>query len=122
MKKSNKNINTDERFKYNVDILAKGLFNIIFRSGPIEDYHATGCSINDSKMERLNRFGINRLGYMLSLILSKDSNKIKKFYDLCAIESIFVSQFDPIDFESKEVRELDEIYEIIKTKYNKPQL
>lgn len=104
----------DKDFKNHIDILTKGLFNIIFRSGPIEDYHAQGCPIKNKEMEVLNRFGCNRLGYMLSLILSGESKDFIKFQELCSLESNFVSYFDPLDFESSEVKELEETYELYK--------
>ncbi len=42
----------DQEYYKSIDILAKGLYNIAFRSGPIEDFHAEGCPIGDKEMKK----------------------------------------------------------------------
>lgn len=93
-----------------LDIIAKGFYGMAFRNGPLEDYHAEGCSIGDKEMEVLNRFGFNRLGYLLDLLISGETDKL---FTLCQSESLFLSYFDPLDLESEEVKELEKSYELI---------
>lgn len=90
---------------------AKGLYNIAFRSGPIEDYHAEGCPIGDKEMEKINRFAYNRLGYMINLLLT---DQYEKFNLLCEVEAMNLDYFDPLDLESEEVKELEKSYQLIK--------
>ncbi|MFA6282225.1 MAG: hypothetical protein WCY05_06985 [Candidatus Omnitrophota bacterium] len=105
----------DENYYKYLNAIAKGLFNIIFRSGPIEEYHAEGRPIGDKEMEIINRFGFNRLGYMLDLFFSGEDG-VEKFAKLCDTNAIFLSYFAPLDFNAKEVLNLEKDYELISKK------
>jgi hypothetical protein len=109
-KEETKEIKRDKNYFRFLDTMAKGLFNIVFRSGPIEDYHAEGCPIGDKEMEVLNRYGFNCMGYMLDLLFRGDMDKFMK---ICGGEAIFLSYFDPLDFNSKEVKQLEETFRLI---------
>ncbi len=103
----------DEKYYEYLDKIAKGLFNIIFRDGLIEDYHAKRCPIGDKEMEVLNRFGFNRMGYMLDLLFSNDKDDFEKFQKLCFVESMFLTYFDPLDFSGEDIKKLEEALKII---------
>ena len=96
----------DKAYYKILDIMAKGFYNLAFREGPIEDYHADCCPIGNKEMERINRFGFNRLGYLLDLILSGDMKKLLK---LCEQGALALDYFDPIDFNSAEVKQMEEV-------------
>ena len=96
----------DKTYYKQLDILAKAFYNYAFREGPIEDYHAERCPIGNKEMETINRFGVNRLGYLLDLILS---GEVDKLFKLCSIGALGVSYFDPIDLQSNEVKQMEKI-------------
>jgi hypothetical protein len=52
-----------------VDAISKALTHFAFRNGPIEDMHAGG-QLTQSNMKTLNKFMVNRLAYVISLIIS----------------------------------------------------
>ena len=60
-------MNKDKEYYKQLDMFAKAFYNLSVREGPIEDYHAEGCLIGDKEMEKINRFGVNRLGYISRL-------------------------------------------------------
>ena len=94
-----------------IQLLAKGMYNMAVRSGPLENYHAEGCPIGDKEMEVINRYAYNVLCYLIKMMVDGDTDR---FVTLCASESIFLSYFDPPDYNSEEVKQLDSSYELIK--------
>lgn len=100
----------DKTYYMQLDIMARGFYNLAFREGPIEDYHEEGCPIGNKEMEKINRFGFNRLGYLLDLILSGETEKVLK---LCEHGALAVDYLDPIDFNSAEVKEMEEVCDML---------
>lgn len=91
-----------------IDTLAKGIWNLIVREGPLEDFHAEKRIVGNKEMEAINRFGFNRLGYILKLLFED----CEKFMSLCTVGALPLSYFDPLDFKSDEVKSLDVIIEL----------
>lgn len=59
----------EKLMKYeNIDKLAKATTHFAFRNGPIENIHSYG-NIDDEEMKILNKFMVNRLAYIWSLII-----------------------------------------------------
>jgi len=96
----------DKEYGKYLDAMAKGFYNLAMREGPLEDFHAEKRVIGQKEMEELNRHAFNRIGYMFNL-LHKGENK--KFERLCMLGALSLGYFDPLDFESEEVKKLDEI-------------
>lgn len=94
-----------------IDILAKGFYGMAVRNGPLEDFHAEGRPIGDKEMEILNRHAHNVISYLLKLLIE---GEIDKLYSLCAAESLFLSYFDPADYNSEEVRRLERTYDLLR--------
>ena len=104
------NMKNDKTYYKQLDVMAKGFYNLAFREGPIENYHEEGCPIGNQEMEKINRFGFNRLGYLLDLLLSGEKEKV---FNLCKHGALAVDYFEPIDFNSEEVKQLEEVCNIL---------
>ena len=96
-----------------LDAMAKGFYNLAMREGPLEDFHAEQRPIGQKEMEQINRHAFNRIGYMLNLLLSGEN---KKFEQICLMHAIALEYFDPLDFNSKEVKGLEELLTLLNTK------
>ncbi len=103
----------DKNYYNQLDTIAKAFYNLSVREGPIEDYHAEGCSIGNKEMEKINRFGVNRLGYLLDLLLS---GEIEDLYKICSVGALGVSYFDPIDLDSAENKQMKRLREMLRDK------
>ena len=88
--------------KKELDLITKGLWNIVFRGGPIEYIHTDKTPIRQAEMETLNRYGINRLGFMLNLFMTGSQTDIDNFRKLCLGESLAVSEYDNPDLNSQD--------------------
>lgn len=106
----NDNMKKDKTYYKQLEVMARGFYNLAFREGPIENYHETGCPIGNKEMEKINRFGFNRLGYLLDLLLSGEEEKV---LNLCKHGALAVDYFDPIDYNSAEVREMEEVCDML---------
>ena len=95
----------NEKYLNYLNIMTKGIVGMAFRNGPIEDFHAEQRPIGNKEMEILNRFMVNRVGYILDLVFN---DEFEKYETLCGAESLMVSFFS-----ADEVKELEENYEII---------
>lgn len=56
-----------------------------FRNGPVENMHAQG-KLSQSTMMKLNKFIVNRLAYIFTLML--DDNEMKVIETYCTVEDI----------------------------------
>jgi hypothetical protein len=66
-----------------VDKLAKALVHYAFRNGPVEDIHASPDSrLTDADMMVLNKYMVNRLAGVLTLLLSGDWLYLELLYGL----------------------------------------
>ncbi|QWU15334.1 hypothetical protein SAMN04487895_11973 [Paenibacillus sophorae] len=52
----------------NIDVISKALTNFAFRSGPVEDIHSNN-QLTQKDMKTLNKFIVNRLSYVIKLII-----------------------------------------------------
>ncbi|NGM84785.1 hypothetical protein G5B47_20490 [Paenibacillus sp. 7124] len=52
----------------NIDTISKALTNFAFRSGPVEDIHSNH-QLTQTDMKTLNNFMVNRLSYVVKLII-----------------------------------------------------
>jgi hypothetical protein len=86
--------------------MAKGFYNLAIREGPIEDFHAEKRVIGQKGMEAINRHAFNRIGYMFNLLHNGENEKFEK---LCILGALPLDYFDPLDFNSKEVKGLETI-------------
>ncbi len=71
-----------------IDLLSKALTEYAFRSGPIEDMHANNQLSQDDMMQ-LNKYMVNKMAGLLSMIAQKEWLKIDKvmgFYARLASE------------------------------------
>lgn len=55
----------------NIDKLSKAITHFVFRSGPVESIHSKG-HLDDKEMMVLNKFMVNRLAYMWSLLIQEN--------------------------------------------------
>ncbi|GAA0345535.1 hypothetical protein GCM10008967_39980 [Bacillus carboniphilus] len=54
----------------NIDMISKAITHFAFRNGPVEDMHADPDSqLSDSDMKTLNKYMVNRLAYVFTLII-----------------------------------------------------
>ena len=106
-------MNKDKEYYKQLDMFAKAFYNLSVREGPIEDYHAEGCLIGDKEMEKINRFGVNRLGYLLDLLLS---GEIEDLYKICSVGALGVSYFDPINLDRDEIKQMKKLREMLNDK------
>lgn len=54
----------------NVNIIAKAVTHFAFRNGPVEDMHSNR-QLSEEDMKTLNKFMVNRLAYIFSLIVEE---------------------------------------------------
>jgi len=77
----------------NISTIAKAITHFAFRNGPIEDIHADEAKkITDEDMKRLNKFMVNRLAYVFSLIVKEEWVKLAHLIQLK--DSMFGSDWD----------------------------
>lgn len=58
--------------KENINKISKALTHFAFRNGPIEDMHADPeKNITDEDMKKLNKYMVNRLAYVFTLIIEE---------------------------------------------------
>ena len=103
----------DKSFQEGIELVSKGLWNIAFRGGPIEKFHSEGTPIGDREMEIINRYGFNRLCFMMELFLS---GKGDDFINLCGANAQILSYFDKMNPDSPEVKDLKQELAIIRNK------
>ena len=74
-------MNTNLDFK-TIDMLSKGITQFAFRSGPVEEMHASN-KLTQKDMKTLNKFMINRIAGLLQTIFNGDvanALKVLTFY------------------------------------------
>lgn len=56
----------------NIDAMSKAITHFAFRNGPVEDMHASpNDQLSESDMKTLNKFMVNRLAYVFTLIVEE---------------------------------------------------
>ncbi|PPQ47384.1 hypothetical protein C5G87_18920 [Paenibacillus peoriae] len=56
----------------NINMISKAITHFVFRNGPIEDMHAhPNNQLSESDMKTLNKFMVNRLAYIFTLIIEE---------------------------------------------------
>jgi len=60
-----------------IDLLSKAITEYAFRSGPIEDMHANNQLSQDDMMQ-LNKYMVNKIAGLLSMISQNEWSKIDK--------------------------------------------
>ena len=56
----------------NINMISKAITHFAFRNGPIEDMHAhPNNQLSESDMKTLNKFMVNRLAYIFTLIIEE---------------------------------------------------
>lgn len=103
-----------KKYYEQLNIMAKAFYNLSVREGPIEDFHAEGHSIGNAEMEKINRFGVNRLGFLLDLLLSGETEDL---YKICRVGALGVSYFDPIDLNSEENKQMKKLKKMLKEEF-----
>ncbi|WP_289142188.1 hypothetical protein [uncultured Brevibacillus sp.] len=66
-KKINEQVKQRILTKDNINMISKAVTHFAFRNGPIEDMHANN-QLTEEDMKTLNKFMVNRLAYIFSLI------------------------------------------------------
>lgn len=86
----------------------------VFRNGPVEDMHAQG-KLSDNSIMILNKFIVNRLAYIFSLILDEDKIKVIKSYCTpknveCRLTNVAIEYcfIDGIKKKKVEIEKLDD--------------
>lgn len=64
----------------NINKIAKAITHFIFRNGPVEDMH-TNKQLSQNDMKTLNKFMVNRLAYVIDLLLSEKWVEFGLFVD-----------------------------------------
>lgn len=65
----------------NIDFFSRALTGYAFRSGPIEDMHVAG-QLKDSDMKKLNKYMVNRLAGLFTMMSKSEWIKIDKALSL----------------------------------------
>ena len=97
---------TDEQKKAierDIQTIAKGIYSVAVRNGPIEVYHAEGRPIGQKEMEAINRYAYNVLCCLLKWFAEQKS---EEFVTVCEFASRSLCYFDPPDYDSAEVQDL----------------
>ena len=93
-----------------VDRLAKALVHCAFRDGPVEDIHASPDSrLTDADMKALNKYMVNRIAGVLSLLLNGNWLYLETLYRLY---SRYGADWDPAesDIDAKAVEAVMAMY------------
>ncbi|QNB47796.1 hypothetical protein BR63_16900 [Thermanaerosceptrum fracticalcis] len=56
--------------KENISTIAKAITHFVFRNGPVENMHANR-QLSQDDMKTLNKFMVNRLAYVFTLIIEE---------------------------------------------------
>ena len=92
-----------------INFLAKAITGYCFRNGIVEDYHADGC-LNDEQMKALNKYMVNRIGFLLQLYVDGRKDDIEK---VIGWHGKMCEHWDDIDI-TEPAAELKDIKEIMK--------
>ncbi len=94
--------------KENISLISKAITHFAFRNGPIEDMHASpNNQLSDKDMEILNKFMVNRLAYVFSLMI--EERWIEFDFLVRSIDSMYGRDWDeaePDDGGNREVIEM----------------
>nr|WP_092072790.1 hypothetical protein [Dendrosporobacter quercicolus]NSL48886.1 hypothetical protein [Dendrosporobacter quercicolus DSM 1736]SDM49930.1 hypothetical protein SAMN04488502_10552 [Dendrosporobacter quercicolus] len=102
--------------KANINMISKAVTHFAFRNGPIEDMHAhPNNQLSETDMKTLNKFMINRLAYIFTLII--EERWIEFSFLIRTNDMMFGKDWDeaePDDGSTKEIIEM-----ILKDNYQK---
>lgn len=68
---------------FDINTLAKAMTHYCFRNGPVEDMHAEG-KLGQEDMKTLNKYMVDRLGTLLSLVMDEEWAKLSCLHDAYA--------------------------------------
>lgn len=85
--------------KENIDWIAKALTHYIFRNGPVEDMHANN-QLSQQDMKTLNKFMVNKIAGLLSLINDGEWLKIEM---LLAFMSNYGKTWDKAEIDTSDI-------------------
>lgn len=104
------NLNHDSKTrlldKANMDRITIALTHYIFRNGPVEDMHANN-QLSENDMKKLNKFMVNQLYNILSLIYEGDWVKLEVLFNIL---SFYGRDWDKPECDMEEIDQLFEIY------------
>lgn len=69
----------EELVEMDINRLAIAFAHFVFRNGPVEDMHADG-KLGEEDMKTLNKFVVNRLAYLIELLLDEQWMKLYKAF------------------------------------------
>lgn len=78
----------------NINKIAKAITHFAFRNGPVEDMHANG-KLTESDMKILNKFMVNRLAYIFSLIIKEEWIKFNFLVNMT--DNFYGRHWDPAE-------------------------
>lgn len=94
-----------DKLRVDTSDIAISLAHFLFRNaGPVEQMHCAG-KLSDDDMKALNKKMVDRLAYVLNLLVDNDA---AKFYALVIHEAVFGTEWDKATPESGH---FDEVYE-----------
>ncbi len=85
--------------KENIDWISKALTHYFFRNGPVEDMHANN-QLSQSDMKILNKYMVNKIAGLLSLICDGEWLKIGLLLEYL---SQYGAEWDKAELDTKEV-------------------
>jgi len=90
-----------------IDMISKAITHFVFRNGPIENMHAyPNNQLSEEDMMILNKFMVNRLAYIFTLIIEE---RWLEFYFLIKLYSIYGQNWDEAEPDDGGIRKLIEM-------------